>query len=102
MNCLIGTDIYTTLTLRVRGLMRTYRTARGTAQPSVDLNGKDIHKRRDVCALCRVAQLCLTLCDTMDCIPPGSSVHGLLQARILEWAAKPSPGEKEMYAYIYS
>ena len=32
-----------------------------------------------------VAQLCLTLCDTMDCNPPGSSVHGILQARILEW-----------------
>ena len=30
-----------------------------------------------------VAQLCLTLCDTMDCSPPGSSVHGILQARIL-------------------
>ena len=31
------------------------------------------------------AQLCPTLCDPMDCIPPGSSVHGILQARILEW-----------------
>ena len=28
---------------------------------------------------------CLTLCDPMDCRPPGSSVHGILQARILEW-----------------
>ena len=28
----------------------------------------------------------VTLCDTMDCNPAGSSVHGLLQARILEWA----------------
>ena len=37
-----------------------------------------------------VAQLCLTLCDTMDCSPPGSSVHGILQARILEWVAMPS------------
>ena len=32
-------------------------------------------------------QLCPTLCDPMDCSPPGSSVHGILQARILEWAA---------------
>ena len=31
------------------------------------------------------AQLCLTLCDSMDCSPLSSSVHGLLQARILEW-----------------
>ena len=31
------------------------------------------------------AQLCLTLCDPMDCSPAGSSVHGIFQARILEW-----------------
>ena len=34
---------------------------------------------------CLVAKLCLTLCDLMDCSPPGSSVHGISQARILEW-----------------
>ena len=32
-----------------------------------------------------VAQSCLTLCNPMDCSPPGSSVHGILQARILDW-----------------
>ena len=32
---------------------------------------------------------CPILCDTVDCSPPGSSVHGILQARILEWAAIP-------------
>ena len=32
-----------------------------------------------------VAKLYLTLCNPMDCIPPESSVHGILQARILEW-----------------
>ena len=32
-------------------------------------------------------QLCLTLCNPMDCRPPGSSVHGIFQARILEWVA---------------
>ena len=36
-----------------------------------------------------VAQLCLTLCDPMDCSSPGSSVHRVLQARILEWVAIP-------------
>ena len=36
-----------------------------------------------------VAQLCLILCDPMDHSSPGSSVHGLLQARILEWIAIP-------------
>ena len=34
--------------------------------------------------VCSVAQLCLTLCDPMDCSPPGSFVHGILQAGILE------------------
>ena len=34
-----------------------------------------------------VAQLCLPLSDAMDCSPPGSSVHGILQARVLEWGA---------------
>ena len=34
-----------------------------------------------------VAQLCPTLRDPMDCSLPGSSVHGILQARVLEWVA---------------
>ena len=40
--------------------------------------------------ICLVALLSLTLCDPMDCSSPGSSVHGILQARILEWVAMPS------------
>ena len=39
-----------------------------------------------------VTPLCLTLCDAVDRSPPGSPVQGVLQARILEWAACPSPG----------
>ena len=38
-------------------------------------------------------QSCLTLCNSMDCSPPGSSVHGILQARILEWVACPPLGD---------
>ena len=38
-------------------------------------------------SICSVTQSCLILCDPMDCSPPGSSVHGLVQARVLEWAA---------------
>ena len=34
-----------------------------------------------------VAQWCLTLSDPTDCSPPGSSVHGIFQARVLEWGA---------------
>ena len=41
-------------------------------------------------------QLCLTLCDPMDCSSPGSSVRGILQARILEWVAFPDPGMEPM------
>ena len=41
------------------------------------------------CVLVWVAQSCPTLCDCMDCSPPGSSVHGFLRARILEWVAIP-------------
>ena len=43
-----------------------------------------------VCACVRMhacTQLCPTLCDCMDCIPLASSVHGIFQARILEWVA---------------
>ena len=40
--------------------------------------------------VCSIVQSCPTLCDPMDCSPSGSSVHGILQARILEWVAMPS------------
>ena len=45
-----------------------------------------------------VIQSCLTLCNPTDCSPQGSSVHGILQARVLEWVAislsedRPDPG----------
>ena len=34
-----------------------------------------------------VAQLCLTLCDPVDYSPPGCSIHGIFQARVVEWVA---------------
>ena len=50
-----------------------------------------------VCMLCvcmcmhtKSLQSCLTLCDPMDCSPPGCSVHEILQTRILKWGAMPS------------
>ena len=43
-----------------------------------------------VCVCAEWLQSCLTLCVPMDCSPSGSSVHGILQARILEWVAMPS------------
>ena len=46
-----------------------------------------IHKGHQACVCAKLLQSCLTLCDPMDCNSPSSSVHGILQARILEWAA---------------
>ena len=52
-------------------------------KPSTHTNEHSTH------VLCLVIQSSLTLCDPMDCSPPGSSVHGILQARILEWLTIP-------------
>ena len=38
-------------------------------------------------SVCSVTQICLSLCKPMDCSPPGSSVHGIILARLLEWVA---------------
>ena len=43
-----------------------------------------------MCVCAKSLRLCQTLCDSMECSLPGSSVHGILQARILEWVAMPS------------
>ena len=43
---------------------------------------------------CLVAQAYPILWDSMDCSPPGSSVHGILQARTLEWLPFPPPGDR--------
>ena len=56
------------------------------------LEGKD-HSADFLDSLCVCAKLlqsCLTFCDPMDCSLPGYPVHGILQARILEWVAVPS------------
>ena len=59
-----------------------------------------------LCACVLVAQLCLVLYDPVDCIPPGSSVHGVLQARVLEWVVIPSsrgsspPRDQTRVSYI--
>ena len=42
-----------------------------------------------------VAQLCLTPSNPMDCSPPGSSIHGIFQARVLEWGAIAFPQLKK-------
>ena len=58
------------------------------------------------CMLAKSLQSCLTLCEPMDCSLPGSSVHGILQVRILEWVAMPSsrgssqPRDQSLVSYV--
>ena len=55
----------------------------------------------------KLLQSCPTLCDPMDCSPPGSSAHGVIQARILEWVTKPSsrgsswPRDQTHFSYVF-
>ena len=55
------------------------------------VKGREHLRKR--CVKVKVAQSCPTLCHTMDCSLPGSSVHEILQARILEWVAVPFSGD---------
>ena len=71
---------------------RTFRSAR---VESLGPSKKDRVPERSLSGshfACMCAQSCPTLCDPMDCSPPGSSVHGILQARIREWLPFPAPG----------
>ena len=52
-----------------------------------------IPKKSVFCAFAKSLQSCLTFWDPVDCSPPGSSVHGILQAKILEWLLFPPPGD---------
>ena len=55
----------------------------------INQNGKEYEKEYIIyaAAAAKALQLCPTLCDPIDGSPPGSSVPGILQARILEWVA---------------
>ena len=58
--------------------------------PMTHFGGKVCSPAMHLPSMCvLVTQSCSTLCDPVDCSPPGSSVHGILQARILEWVAIP-------------
>ena len=57
--------------------------------PQLGILWDSTYVRYPACMHAKSIQLCLTLNDPMDCSPPGSSVHGILQARILEWVAMP-------------
>ena len=53
------------------------------------LSHQSLSVTKHACFHAKLLQLCPTLCDPMDCSPPGSSVHGTSQARVLEWVAMP-------------
>ena len=58
---------------------------------NIDMLGHDVRTCVHACMLnAKLLQLWPTLCDLIDCSLPGSSVHGILQAKMLEWVAKPS------------
>ena len=64
------------------------------------------HGFKSMCVCAKMLQSCLTLWDPMGCSPTGSSVHGILQTRIVEWAAMPSsrgssqPRDQTCISYI--
>ena len=66
-------------------LMLSHKLTRGIVGISERNNMKIFHVQHAT-----LLQSCLTLCDPMDCNLPGSSVYGILPARILEWVAMPS------------
>ena len=56
-------------------------------------HGKQVWKRIGKCVEVLDTQSCPTVCDPMNCSLPGSSIHGILQVRILKWLPFPSPGD---------
>ena len=66
-----------------RRLLRVPWTARRSNQSIL----KEVSPGCSLESESEVAQSCPTLCDLMDCSPPGSSLHGIFQARVLEWGA---------------
>ena len=76
-----------------------YRRQGALGFQNVDIWGLLLFIRQSMCS-CSVTQLCLTLCEPVDCSPPGSSVHGIFQTRILGWITissskdPPHPGIK--------
>ena len=69
-----------------------FKIRRNIKDPRLGLWGFDHSVHPTIILLCfaKSFQLCLTLCNPMDCSPPSSSIYGILQARILEWVVMPS------------
>ena len=67
--------------------MRTFRTRNFKCEGESYLCIEDLRETAAAAAAAKSLQLCLTLCDLIECSPPGSPVPGILQARTLEWVA---------------
>ena len=61
-------------------------------EAKMDLDLTESHLPNSMCVCVWVTKACLTLCDPMNCSPLTSSVHGILQARMLKWVAVPCSG----------
>ena len=83
---------------KTRDLFKKIRDTKGTFHAkmgTIDRNGMDLTEAEDIKTRwqntqkikVKIIQSCPTLCKSMDCSLPGSFVHGILQARILEWVA---------------
>ena len=70
--------------------IRKYLTSNTCTQYTTHTVRKHLQWEKPPSLLCCVLS-CIKLCDSMDCSPPGSSVHGIFQARILEWLPFPTP-----------
>ena len=72
--------------------MRIYTCVLSSRCFSVQYVRKESEIAPAAAAAAKSLQSCLTLCSPIDSSPPGSPVHGILQARVLEWVPLPSPG----------
>ena len=81
---------------------REYITMIPPRQPSLRFNNDQFMTNLFHCCHCSsVTESSLTLCDPMDCSWSGSSVHGILQARILDWVAMPFFRYGHRYGHSY-
>ena len=77
------------ISLQSRGLSRVFFNT--TVQKHQFFGAQlSLGEKCELCVHAKLLQSCPTLCDSMDCSLPGFSVHGILQARTLEWVAMPS------------
>ena len=80
----IAFDILKTISTEMNSILK--KLALGICRGDLNLGHQEVAECRGAVL---VAQSCPALCDPMDCSPPGSSVHGVLQAAILEWVSMP-------------